>query len=125
MENTVNAYRTHQALVGAFILIAAALAIVIYGATDLGALAAAGIFILVVGIGIAALSLMFSGTPDKFGPSERVYRLVAGVLLAIIGAVLLLHGFGAAWYILIAVLLIGIAILGALTAISNSKQAKY
>lgn len=78
-----------------------------------------------VGIGIAALSLMFSGTPDKFGPSERVYRLVAGVLLAIIGAVLLLHGFGAAWYILIAVLLIGIAILGALTAISNSKQAKY
>ncbi|AMH93810.1 transmembrane protein [methanogenic archaeon ISO4-H5] len=125
MENTGNAYRTRQALVGAFILIAAALAIVIYGATDLGALAAAGIFILVVGIGIAALSLMFSGTPDKFGPSERVYRLVAGVLLAIIGAVLLLHGFGAAWYILIAVLLIGIAILGALTAISNSKQAKY
>jgi len=125
MENTGNAYRTRQALVGAFILIAAALAIVIYGATDRGALAAAGIVSRGVGIGIAALSLMFSGTPDKFGPSERVYRLVAGVLLAIIGAVLLLHGFGAAWYILIAVLLIGIAILGALTAISNSKKAKY
>ena len=125
MENTGNAYRTRQAMVGAFILIAAALAIVVYGATNLGALAAVGIFVLVLGIGIAALSLMFSGTPDKFGPSEKVFRLVAGVILAPIGAVLLLHVWGAAWYILVAVLLVGIAVLGALTALSNSKNAKY
>ena len=125
MENTGNAYRTRQAMVGAFILIAAALAIVVYGATNLGALAAVGIFVLVLGIGIAALSLMFSGTPDKFGPSEKVFRLVAGVILALIGAVLLLHVWGAAWYILVAVLLVGIAVLGALTALSNSKNAKY
>ena len=125
MENTGNAYRTRQALVGAFILIAAALAIMVYGATDLGALAALGIFLLVLGIGIAAMSLMFNGTPDKFGPSEKVYRLVMGVIIAIVGAVLLLHTAGAAWYILVAVLLIGIAVLGAVTAISNSKNAKY
>ena len=125
MENTGNAYRTRQAMVGAFILIAAALAIVVYGATNLGALAAVGIFVLVLGIGIAALSLMFSGTPDKFGPSEKVFRLVAGVILALIGTVLLLHVWGAAWYILVAVLLVGIAVLGALTALSNSKNAKY
>ena len=50
---------------------------------------------------------------------------MAGVILALIGAVLLLHVWGAAWYILVAVLLVGIAVLGALTALSNSKNAKY
>ena len=125
MDNTGNMYRTKQALVAAFVLIAVALAVIIYGATGLGAKGAVGVLLLIIGVGIAAMSLMFSGEPDKFGPSEKVFRLVMGVIIALVGAVILLWTAGAAWYILAAVLLIGIALLGAFTAVSNSKKSKY
>ena len=124
-ENTGNAYRTKQAVVAAFVLIAAAAAILVIGLTDIGAAGALGVFLLIVGIGMAVLSLMFSGEPDKFGPSEKVYRLDFGLILAIIGLICIMISYHVAWYAYVAVLLIGIAIVGLLTALSNSKKTKY
>ncbi|MCQ2079297.1 MAG: hypothetical protein MJZ38_04495 [archaeon] len=125
VENTGNSYRTAQAVVAGFIIIAVAVAVILWGATDLGAVSIAGVFLFIVGLMFAVLSLLFNGTPDKFGASERSYRLTIGLLLIVVGAVMIIAGFNVELYITVAVLLIGIAVIGICTALSNSKKTKY
>lgn len=125
VENTGNKYRTTQAITAGLVLIAAAAAILVWGLTDLGIGAVVGIFLAVVGVAVAVMSLMHSAEPDKFGPSEKVYRLVFGFVLILVGMVGILSAFDLGWYVYAAVLLIGIALIGICTAVSNSNKTKY
>lgn len=125
VENTGNSYRTRQAVVAAFVLIALALAIIVYGATDAGASGAVGVFLLITGIGITVLSFLFSNEPDKFGPSELMYRLVAGLLILIVGLAVLLYALDVEGYVIAAVVIIAIALIGLCTALINGKNTKY
>lgn len=125
VENTGNLYRTHQAIVAAFVLIAIALAVIIYGATDAGFLGALAAFLIVTGLGVAAMSALFDSTPDKFGPSEMMYRMVAGILILVIGLAMLMYAFDVKGYIILAVVIIAVAVLGLCTALINSKKSKY
>ncbi len=125
MENTGNKYRTREAVVVAFVLIALAFAVIIYGATDAGFVGALGAFLAVAGVGLAALSMLFDSTPDKFGPSEMLYRMVFGILMFVAGVVCLMHAYDVKWYITVAVVIIAIAVVGLCAALVNGKNSKY
>lgn len=125
VENTGNKYRTREAVVAAFVLIALALAVIIYGATDAGLLGAFAAFLIVTGIGLAVMSVMFDSTPDKFGPSEMMYRMVFGTLLFVAGLACLLYTFDVKGYVILAVVILAIAVIGLCAALVNGKKSKY
>ena len=125
VENTGNKYRTREAVVAAFVLIALAFAVIVYGATDTGFVGALSAFLIVAGIGIAVMSALFDSTPDKFGPSEMIYRLVFGILLLAAGLAGLMYKFDVSTYIIVAVVIIIIAVLGLCVALVNGKNSKY
>ena len=125
VENTGNKYRTREAVVAAFVLIALALAVIVYGATDAGVTGSLAAFLIVAGIGIAVMSALFDSTPDKFGPSEMIYRLVVGVIIFAVGLVCLLFAFDVSTYVIVAVFIIIIAVLGLCVALVNGKKSKY
>lgn len=125
VENAGNSYRTAQAVIAAFIIIDVAVAVILWGATDLGMVSIAGAFLLILGVMFAVLSLLFDRTPDKFGPSEGSYRLTVGLLLIVVGAAMIAAGYNVGWYVVAAVVLIGIAVIALFTALSNSKKTKY
>ena len=122
VDNRGNAYRTRAAITAGIVLIGAAVAILAYFAAGLGAAAAAGIFILIMGVAILAMSFGYSSAPDKFGPGERDYRMAMGLVITLIGAVAIIAGTGLEWYWLVAVLIIGIALIGIAMALMNSRK---
>ncbi len=122
VDNRGNAYRTRAALTAGIALIGLAVAILGYFALDLGALPSVGIFVLAVGLGILLLSPGYSGTPDKFGPSEMDFRLVGGTLIAAVGFLLILTLCNLEWYVYVVVFIIVVAILGMLMAVRNSRK---
>ena len=87
VDNRGNAYRTRAAITAGIVLIGAAVAILAYFAAGLGAAAAAGIFILIMGVAILAMSFGYSSAPDKFGPGERDYRMAMGLVMVITSSV--------------------------------------
>ena len=103
-------------------LIGAAVALIAYMAAGLALLSAVGVFVLILGVAVFSMSFGYSSAPDKFGPSERDYRLAMGLVIALIGAVLLMTGLNLEWYWLVAILIIGIAVIGMMMAVINSRK---
>lgn len=125
VENTGNPYRTHQAIVACVLLIAVAAVILLTGYFGLSLIVAAGVLILAVGLTIAALAHMYSAAPDKFGPSESAFRLIIGAVIAVVGAVVVLIGFEVELYVVIAILITGIAAIGLCATFIGNKTSKY
>lgn len=122
VDNKGNMYRTRGALSLGFAVIGIAVALIVFFATDLGIAPSIGVFLLFVGGGLLAMCAGYTGTPDKFGPSERDYRLVWGLLVIIIGVLLILTTFGLDWYWYVAVIIIAVALIGMAMALINSKK---
>ena len=122
VDNRGNAYRTRGAVTAAIVLIGAVVAMLAYFAAGLGALTAAGVFVLILGAAILSMAPFYSGSPDKFGPGERDYRLAMGLLIVVVGIVLAMAGAGMEWYWSVAVLVIGIAVIGIAMALVNSRK---
>ena len=122
VDNRGNAYRTRAALTAGIVLIGAAVALIAYMAAGLALLSAVGVFVLVLGVAVFSMSFGYSSAPDKFGPSERDYRLAMGLVIALIGTVLLMTGLNLEWYWLVAILIIGIAVIGMMMAAINSRK---
>jgi hypothetical protein len=106
------------------VIIALAVGLIVYYLTE-NALGAVGVVVLIAGAVTSVLALGYSATPDKFGPSEAMYRLAAGAVAADVGVVLLLAAFtslGAV--ILVAIFLIILAVVGISVALINGKEGK-
>lgn len=125
MENTGNSYRTRQAVSICGALIALAVTVLLVGVYGVSLIVGAGAFLLIIGALIAIISLSFDGTADKFGPSERDFRLIVGLVVAIIGITAMLVGYDTNIYVTIAVLIIGIAIIGLLATFRGNRSSKY
>ena len=126
VDNKGNSYRTRGAVLAAGALIAAAVGLLVVGLAGMAWLNVLWIFLLIFGIVLAAAGATYSSTPDKFGPSEQAYRVVSGALLALIGLVgVLWSNIHADWYVYVAVLIIGIAVIGLSAALVGHKNSKF
>lgn len=72
------------ALLGAFI-IALAVGLICFAVTDHGVTIILWITLLIFGGALVALSIVYPKDGTKFGPSESVYRMVAGTIAATAG----------------------------------------
>ncbi|MDR0309371.1 MAG: hypothetical protein LBH88_01240 [Candidatus Methanoplasma sp.] len=107
---------------GAF-LIALAVGLVIYASTDHGSMIVLWTTMLIFGMLLFALSFMYSGESGKFGPSESSYRMVAGILVAVIGLIGMLYTFtDLSVLILVAIFIIALAAVGITVALINGKK---
>jgi hypothetical protein len=116
--------RTTSAVTLGLVIIALAVGLIVYYLTDSipGGIA---VTILVAGIAVASTSIGYSGTPDKYGPSDLLYRLVAGLVVAVIGVIILIYAFtDLSAIILVAIFLVAIALIGIFAAIFNGKGGK-
>jgi hypothetical protein len=125
-DNKGNNYRIRNTVVFAGALIALAVGLLIVGLANLAWINLLWIFMLVFGIVLAVVGTTYNSTPDKFGPSEQIYRIAIGALLALFGLIGLLWSNACTeYYICLAVLLIGIAVIGLAVALSNHKTSKF
>lgn len=123
-ENKGNAYRMKQVWSTFFVIIALAVAIALYWGADTSALVAVGAAVLIIGIAIAGVGATHDRTPDKFVPSEMIYRVVAGLFVILIGITMIVVEYSEAWVAAV-VFIVGIALIGLLAALNNSKHSKY
>ncbi|MDR2845665.1 MAG: hypothetical protein LBV63_00120 [Candidatus Methanoplasma sp.] len=116
--------RTTSAVTLGLVIIALAVGLIVYYLTDSipGGISA---IILVAGIAVASTSIGFSGTPDKYGPSDFLYRLVVGLVMAVVGVIILIYAFtDLSTIILAAIFLVAIALIGIFAAVFNGKGGK-
>ena len=107
---------------GAFI-IALAVGLIVYSVTDYDWTMIIWITLLIFGIALFALSFLSSSEPGKFGPSDSSYRMIMGILAATIGAVGLLNTLtNLSIWVLIAIFLIVLALVGISVALMNGKK---
>jgi len=115
--------RTLSAITLGSFLIALAIGIIVYVATSYGILMILWITLLIFGIALLALSFMYPTESGKFGPSESSFRMVWGILLAVMGFVGLLYTItNVNVWILVAIVLIAVAVVGILVALKNGKK---
>jgi peptidoglycan/LPS O-acetylase OafA/YrhL len=113
---------TSVAALGAFI-IALAIGLIIFAATDHGVTIILWTTLLIFGIALFALSFIYPKEEGKFGPSEAIYRMVAGVIIAMAGLTGMLHTLtDIDLLILAAMFLIVIAVLIIAVALMNGKR---
>ena len=117
VENQGNAYRTRGVIMAAVALMGIALGAILYGVAGVGITAVIGVVLIVLGID--------SSEPDKFGPSEQMYRTALGLVIALIGVILVIVGYDVSIWVAVAVLIIGIALIGLSTGLINSKKSKF
>jgi len=104
-------------------LISLAVGLIIYVATDCGLLTILWTVLLIFGIALFALSFMYSGESKGFGPSESSYRMVLGIILAVIGLIGILNTFtDVDILILVAIFIIAVVLIGIFTALMNGKK---
>lgn len=126
VDNKGNSYRTRGAVVTAAAIIAIALGLLICGLGHLAWLNMLWIFLLVFGLALIAVGFVYSSVPDKFGPSEQTYRVAAGAVLALFGFVgIIWQNTKVGWFVYVAVLLIGIALIGMTVAVGTRKSSKF
>lgn len=110
--------RTWNAVAVGALLIAAALAIILYWyQRDL--ICAFGTLLLVYGIYMAGTSFLKSGGESNFGPSDADAALAAGTVVAGVGVTCLVWGFTGEVLITVAVLIIILAVVGIIMAMKN------
>jgi cell division protein FtsW (lipid II flippase) len=107
---------------GCFI-IALAVGLIVYYATDYGLTMILWTVLLIFGISIFAISFAYSGERGKFGPSESSYRMVVGILAAAVGLIGMLYIVtDISLLILAAIFLIVLALVVIVVALMNGKK---
>ena len=103
--------RDMQAVMAATLFILLALAVLMVAVFDQGWLA--GISVVLIGLGVVMLATSFIAPgPDSFGPTSSDVRLVWGVLLAMFGAIGLVHEYvSSEWWVAAVLVLLTIGIL--------------
>ena len=122
VDNKGNLYRTNGAITGAIVLIGFAVAMIVYFATDAGIIPSAGVFLLIMGAAIVAMSTRYSSAPDKFGPGEGDYRRVAGAILIVAGAIMIASKADLDWYWYVAFFIIAVAVIVIAAALNSSRK---
>ena len=125
VENQGNAYRTRGVIMAAVALMGIALGAILYGVAGVGITAVIGVVLIVLGIDIFVVGATYNSEPDKFGPSEQMYRTALGLVIALIGVILVIVGYDVSIWVAVAVLIIGIALIGLSTGLINSKKSKF
>lgn len=125
VENQGNAYRTRGVIMAAVALMGIALGAILYGVAGVGITAVIGVVLIVLGIDIFVVGATYGSEPDKFGPSEQMYRTALGLVIALIGVILVIVGYDVSIWVAVAVLIIGIALIGLSTGLINSKKSKF
>jgi len=114
---------TLSAVTLGLLLLSVAAGIIVWQVANEGPEVALCVIMLIFGIGLLALSFLDSGVPSKFGPSESIYKLVIGIIIAVFGIAGLLGIFaGINVWILVALIIIVIAVLGIIIALTNGKR---
>jgi hypothetical protein len=109
---------------GAF-LIALAVGIIAWVAMDSALTMILWVTLLIFGIALFALSFLYPKGSGKFGPSEFIYRMVAGIIIAAIGLIgILFTETEISIWILAAIFLIVLAVVGITVALMNGKEGK-
>jgi phosphatidylglycerophosphate synthase len=105
-------------------LISLGIGIIVYVATDYGLMIILWTTLLIFGIALLALSFMYSAESGKYGgPSESTFRMVAGILLAVVGFIGMLNMFtDVSLWILLAIFIIALAIVIIFVALTNGKK---
>ena len=115
--------RTLSAVVLGSFIIALAVGLIAYYATDYGLAIILWVTLLIFGIALFALSFLYPKESGKFTPSESLYRTVLGLIIAVIGLIGLLYtATSISWIILVAVFLIVLAVVGIAVALTNGKK---
>lgn len=125
VENQGNAYRVRGVVITAVALIGIAVGALLYGLADVGITVAIGVILIILGIDILAVGSTYSAEPDKFGPSEGMYRVAVGSVIALIGAIMVIVGYDVNIWVAVAVFIIGIALIGLATGLVNGRKAKF
>ncbi len=115
--------RTLSAVTLGLFLVSLAVGLIVFVATGLGAAIILWTTMLIFGIALLAMSFMYSGESGKFGPSDSIYRMVGGILVAVIGLIGMLYTFtDLSIWILVAIFLIALALVGISVALVNGKK---
>jgi len=117
--------KTLSAVVLGSFIIALAIGLIAYYATNYGLAIILWVTLLIFGIALFALSFLSSGKSSKFGTSESSYRMVSGILIAVIGLIGILYtATSISIWILAAIFLIVLALVGISVALMNGKEGK-
>ncbi|MCL1979154.1 MAG: hypothetical protein FWG60_03240 [Methanomassiliicoccaceae archaeon] len=115
--------RTLSAVTLGSLIIALAIGLIFYAATDCGWMMIIWTTMLIFGIALFALSFLYPGESGKFGPSESIYRMVLGILIAVAGVIGILNTYtDVSIWILAAIFLIAVALVGITVALINGKK---
>ncbi len=115
--------RTLSAITLGTFIIALAIGFLAYKALDDGILVILWTTALIFGLALCVMSSMFDDSTTGAGPSERIYRLAVGAFVALIGIVGLAYtSANLDWIYVIALFLIGLAVIGILIALANNKK---
>ncbi|MDR1405440.1 MAG: hypothetical protein LBJ20_07755 [Candidatus Methanoplasma sp.] len=115
--------RTLSAVTLGLFIISLAIGLMVFAATDYGLIIVLCTTVLIFGIALFAVSFMYPGESGKFGPSDRMYRAISGILAATVGFVGMLHIFtDLSIWILAGVFLIVLASVGISAALINGKK---
>ncbi len=124
-ENQGNAYRVRGVVITAVALIGIAVGALLYGLADVGITVAIGVILAILGLDIFAVGSTYSAEPDKFGPSEKMYRAAMGLVITLIGAIMVILGYDVNIWVAVAVFIIGIALIGLATGLMNGRKSKF
>jgi len=118
----MNNNTTSAVIIGSAI-IAVAVGLIVYAAIGGSVTIVLWISTLIFGMSLVALSFLSSNKSGKFSPSEFIYRFVNGVLIAVFGAMGLLYIYAdVSNWILVAIFLIALALLGIAAAVVSGKR---
>jgi len=114
--------RTLSAVTAVSAIIALAVGLIVYVITD-ELMMILWTALLIFGIALLALSFLCSSESGKFGPSESINRFVWGALMAVIGAMGILSTYADInIWILVAIFLIAMALVGTVALYVNGKK---
>jgi len=115
--------RTMSAVILGSAIIAIAVGLIVYAVIGGSVTIILWTGALIFGISLIALSFLSSKKSGKFSPSEFTYRFVNGVLMAVFGVIGILYLYAdiSPW-ILVALFLIALALVGIVAALVNGKK---
>lgn len=116
--------RTLSAITLGSFLISLAIGLIVFAVTGGELTTVLWITMLIFGIALLIMSFRYSGEDRKFGPSDSIYRMTAGIIIAIAGLIGLLNVFipGLSMLISVAIFLVAVALVGIFVAVTNGKK---
>ena len=115
--------KTLSAVTLGSLLISIAVGLLVWTVTDESPIIVIWTALLIFGVILVLLSFMYSPVPTKFGPSDAMYKLVCGILAAMIGLIGMLYTFtDLEFWVLVAIFIIALAVTGIAVALVNGKR---